>query len=77
MDPLTSFDGSVSWGHVGLLIFHNSPVKTAGGPIRTHTQTADTLLFSRFYDSTRRHLPKKVKFTLPVGRSSARAGAST
>lgn len=28
MDHLTSFDGSVSWGHVRLLIFHNSPVKT-------------------------------------------------
>lgn len=42
MDPLTSFDGGVSGGHVELFIFHNSPVKTLGGwpyTLTSHTQT--------------------------------------
>lgn len=41
MDHLTSFEGGVTWGHVGLLIFHNSPFKTLGGPYThlTHINT--------------------------------------
>ena len=36
IDPLTFFAGGVSEGQVGLLIFHNSLVKTPAGPTRSY-----------------------------------------
>lgn len=84
MDSLTSFDGGVSWGHVGLLIFHNSPVKAPGGPARSHTNLSHSLshthkpqtpcYFTCFLNSTCRHLTQEEAWDtsqahrLPVGR---------
>lgn len=72
VDPLTSFDGGVSWGHVGLLIFHNSPVKTLGGLTHTYTHLSPSHTYKpqtpcyvrRFLNSTCRHLTQKAKLEL-------------
>lgn len=75
---LTSLDGGVSGERVELLIFHNSLVRTLGGPTHSHLshQRAHTPRVSRLCPAPAatedRHSPG---CSLPVGGSSARAGA--